>query len=886
MADPLAGALHRGPTGHRPPPGPSDLVAPAAVPEGTRLALGRRPHISTKGYYWSRQAMDGSHPAARASTRRLDELSPGTAIGRYVVEAYLGGGGMGHVYRARDATLDRLIAIKVVRPSLADARAQQRLLDEARAMARIRHPAVVPVFDVGEFEGGIYVAMQFLTGGTLHAWIHAGPRPWRDVVAKFIPIGRGLSTAHAAGIIHRDVKPHNILLDEHGAPLLTDFGIAADVDSGTDTGTRAYGTPAYMPPEQAAGRTVDARADQFAFCVSLWEGTQGERPQEAETRTQGSGWLPTSELHARRRVPRWLSIIISRGLSAAVDDRWPSMAALVDALERGLRRRRKLVLATMAALCTVAVVAVLLARPQRASPSKCDGGADDLTTAWSNATRSRVAWRLTSLPGDYASESTPAVLAALDAYATRWIGIRNATCVATSGGELPAVAADRRGACLAQARVALATVASFAEAVSADRVADLVNAVGTLPPIVACEDDVGLATDIAPPAASQTEEVRAIEGLLARAAAEESAADLEAAEAHTDEALRLARRLGYQPLVARALVAHGKIIVTRRTANGHTDVFDQATYLAIEVGDNSLAIEAFARGVNAKATLGEIAQADAGAAFFEALAKREGPRAAFARPLLQYMLGTAELARGQRDRARARFEVARAELPDVNAGASGELVVVLQGQLLAATSDAEREELGAELVARRGRLLGPRHPRTLEAEYVAGAALSDVKRGRVTIQKPCALLGDLHPAETALIAECSYEILWRSLVWDFQGDAIQAGERVVPLEGPFPTRRLLARAFLALANNQLDAADALLGKIDVASPSAPWWFQLNNVDTMIGKALLARARGIATVRDQWLNAAAELARRELPHSLTFGHRLTAIAWLLSTPAPT
>jgi serine/threonine protein kinase len=151
----------------------------------------------------------------------------GKRVGRYVLDEPIGHGGMGVVYRARDPQLDRELAIKVVLPQASDLRAQDRLLGEARAMAKLRHPSVVPVFDVGATEHGVYVVMPLVGGGTLRDWL-ARPRPWREVATRFLAAGRGLAAAHAVGLVHRDFKPHNVLVDEHGAVAVADFGLASE----------------------------------------------------------------------------------------------------------------------------------------------------------------------------------------------------------------------------------------------------------------------------------------------------------------------------------------------------------------------------------------------------------------------------------------------------------------------------------------------------------------------------------------------------------------------------------------------------------------------------------------------------------------------------------
>ncbi|HEX8111392.1 MAG TPA: serine/threonine-protein kinase, partial [Kofleriaceae bacterium] len=226
--------------------------------------------------------------------RPIAELGPGARIGRYVIERRIGAGGMGVVYAARDSELARDVALKIVRPRAEVDAMQARLRREAKAMARLSHPNVVPVFDIGLHEGQLFIAMELIAGETLRSWV-AQPRPWRSVVALFQKVGRGLEAAHAAGLLHRDFKPDNVVVGPGDEPRITDFGLARELDDragsaaalaeGSDselslitrTGSLA-GTPAYMAPEALLGRQSGAAADQFSFCVSLFEVLHGARP--------------------------------------------------------------------------------------------------------------------------------------------------------------------------------------------------------------------------------------------------------------------------------------------------------------------------------------------------------------------------------------------------------------------------------------------------------------------------------------------------------------------------------------------------------------------------------------------------------------------------------
>jgi len=280
----------------------------------------------------------------------------GTRIGRYEIEYLLGTGGLGVVYAANDPELGRRVALKLLK---VDPRAatgsQERLVREARALARISHPNVVAVYDVGVFEDRVFVAMELIVGRDLRTWLAVKPRGWREVIDVFRAAGRGLAAAHAAGLVHRDFKPDNLLVGDDGRICVTDFGLARGaepdisvdalpiVDSAdplvsplTQVG-QIVGTPAYMAPEQHQAIGADARTDQFAFASSLYEALFGKRPYDGKNYSELRKAVITGQLRPVPRqiaVPRTLVPIVLRGLATRPGDRWPSMAALLDALER------------------------------------------------------------------------------------------------------------------------------------------------------------------------------------------------------------------------------------------------------------------------------------------------------------------------------------------------------------------------------------------------------------------------------------------------------------------------------------------------------------------------------------------------------------------------
>ncbi|MCP3102521.1 protein kinase [Myxococcus sp. K15C18031901] len=296
-------------------------------------------------------------------------LPPGTRLGPYVLRELLGMGGMGVVYAAEDPRLGRRVALKLLRPARGGSQQErrERLLREAKAMARLSHPNVLPLFDLGSSDGRDFLAMEWVEGTTLAGWLRERERPWREVLALFLEAGEGLAAAHRQGLVHRDFKPSNVLVGRDGRARVTDFGIArwessppGAHDTGASSGDAAWdaeqtaltregmspGTPAYMSPEQRRGLPVDARSDQYSFCVALYEALHGERPGTTSPRP------PTAK---RPRLPRHVREALTRGLSPTPDARYPSMEGLLRALATAPRRRGRWVGGVLAVSVLVSV---------------------------------------------------------------------------------------------------------------------------------------------------------------------------------------------------------------------------------------------------------------------------------------------------------------------------------------------------------------------------------------------------------------------------------------------------------------------------------------------------------------------------------------------------
>jgi len=296
----------------------------------------------------------------------------GRTVERYQVVRAIGAGGMGIVYLAEDTQLHRKVALKFPRAHAGDE--QARMLGEARAMARLAHPNVVTVFEAGTFDDQMFVAMEYVDGITLAQWLRGARRTWREVLAVVCDAGKGLAAAHAAGLVHRDFKPDNVLIDRDGRARVTDFGLAHAVEASGEASPG--GTPSYMAPEQLAGATGDARSDQFSFCVTLHEALFGQRAVSATATTVVTvhGGARVLAPASGGGVPAWLRRALERGLAADPAARFASLDELLRALAPPRRSRTALVLGAAAglAVCGIAL-AVAFARSGDGAPVRSCG---------------------------------------------------------------------------------------------------------------------------------------------------------------------------------------------------------------------------------------------------------------------------------------------------------------------------------------------------------------------------------------------------------------------------------------------------------------------------------------------------------------------------------
>lgn len=542
---------------------------------------------------------------------------PGMDLGRYVILATLGQGGMGVVFRAYDKELDRAVALKALHQSEEEGSASgapMRLLREAQAMARLSHPNVVTVHDVVVLQKRVCVVMELVEGVNVREWLKTTPRrPWKQVVEVFRAAGEGLAAAHDAKLIHRDFKPDNVLVGQDGRARVTDFGIArlaAEGSAGESTpagpptelpptaggesqtpgvgatqtpaggfvtvggGTlmgdaitregQVVGTPRYMAPEQFDKRPADYRTDQFSFGLALYEALYG---QHAFAGTRASEWLE----HARRgevrppppgsQVPPWLHRILVRALAAEPDARFASMRELTEALghDPSQRRNRLLVGVGVAAALGLALVAAVQVTRTRAQ--LCSGSMDRLAGVWDPSRREAVhaAFAATGLP--FAEDSFSRAALVLDGYTRQWVAVHQDSCEATRvRGEQSDQLLTLRMACLEQRLKAVSAATELFARADPATVGKAKQLLDDLPRLDTCSDLTALTARLPPPEdPAVATEVERIRSELTRANLLAVAGRVKEAGGVARAALSDAEKTGYSPVVAEAEAALGVV---------------------------------------------------------------------------------------------------------------------------------------------------------------------------------------------------------------------------------------------------------------------------------------------------------------------------------------
>ncbi|MCX4242170.1 serine/threonine-protein kinase [Paraliomyxa miuraensis] len=537
---------------------------------------------------------------SRGRTRRRDvsgrwraegELPSGSRIGRYVVLYRLGRGGMGVVYAAYDQQLDRKVAVKVLRSrSTSESGSQEsqgRMLREAQTLAKLSHPNVVAVHDAGFVDGRMFVAMDFVEGETLRRWLKTKPRTLKEVMGAFLQAGEALVAAHAADIVHRDFKPDNAIVGRDGRVQVLDFGLArlqsdtpAEGEPRVDTQGpriegataapqgRRQGTPAYMAPEQFDRDKVGPAADQFAFCVSLWEALC-DRPPYPGKDDELIANIKDGRLQEppRGKLSGHLRKLLRRGLQADPKARYPSMRALLSDLSRdpGRRWRR----AGLGAAVVVLMGASAIGYAQLTSDGPvCTAASERLRTVWTDEARTNVAATIGGVSRGHAEHTRDATLEALDGYARRWMDAHTDACEATHvRKEQSEALLDLRMACLGQRLEDLGDAITLLSEADADVVDHALAIVDGLPTVASCGDVMSLRErQPLPRDPERRQQVELTRAAVGHAQALERAGKVDQAVVAARTALRRAEELEYPPLRAHAGLALGAALEAKGEA--------------------------------------------------------------------------------------------------------------------------------------------------------------------------------------------------------------------------------------------------------------------------------------------------------------------------------
>jgi tetratricopeptide (TPR) repeat protein len=669
-------------------------------------------------------------------------------IGRYRVERIIGAGGMGVVYEAHDPELDRRIAIKLLRP---DSRVpaeelRNRLTREARAMARLSHPNVINVYEIGTYGEQVFVVMELVDGCTLSAWLREAPRSWREIARVFVAAGEGLAAAHAQGVVHRDFKPDNVLISRDGRICVTDFGLArleregeageATAATASPAGSVTYsgrlaGTPGFMAPEQMRGEPTDARSDLFSFCAAMYGALYETPPYAGHNLTELIATTECGKLEPPRRAvgPSEYRRALTRGLAPRPDDRPRAMAELLAVLRVDPIARRRRRLLAGAALVVVAGVGLVVVKQQRRIQA-CRGADARLAGIWDAARKARIRDALTAAG---APSSVPAVAAKLDEFAGAWVTMSTQACEAQLRGSESAALFDRRTRCLddrmSELRAATDLLATADQQVATHAVA----LVGALPELERCADSTHLLiSDVDPPRPSERAEYDRLRDGISHLMALEVAGKTDEQNALASALMEEARRFGNLSLQAEAEWMRGVAALRRGRNDEALAAMHRAALSAERVRNDDLVHRAWEYVAYLDLVQGRLEEGVSWAHYADAVAERLKLSGALRSFTLSYgVVMLARLGRNDEALAEARQALALAAQRPAN---DGQALRAEQARSNLATAlfdlghFAEALPIEREIYERDVRQRGRDHPSTIGDESDLASSLAEMGR--------------------------------------------------------------------------------------------------------------------------------------------------------------
>jgi tetratricopeptide (TPR) repeat protein/predicted Ser/Thr protein kinase len=794
---------------------------------------------------------------ARAEKALFGAAAP-AKLGRYVLLDHKADGGMGVVYAAYDPELHRKAALKVLHPRRQwDHRAHERLIAEARALAKLDHPNVVKVHDVITQDDQVVIVMEWIEGSTLAVWERERARSWRDVVGVYSQAGQGLAAAHGVGVVHRDFKPSNAIIGADGRVRVLDFGLARlaepgavsasqhgeepepsssseDVEATSLTATGdVVGTLAYAAPEQITGDTATPGSDQFSFGISLHRALEGVAPfvggdPEALVKSIRSGRIATAA--EARALPKWLRAIVSRTLAAEPQARFPSMAELLAELARprGWRRwRTPLVVSGCAAIAALALVT----RPGASDPlADCDRGAAEAGTVWDMVGHARVGAALGIVTSPDASTIRKQILRGLDDYRDHWVASHRDACIAHRRGDQSDTLFDRRILCMQKRLGDLRAAVGVLEQLDAASANNAIDVVARMPSVAECADAQSLQADTAPPSdPAQRKAVESVRTHISQAMALHRAGHSSEALTAASTAIEEAERSGYPPVIADAALTHGRIQLARAQTGEAIPSLRRARDVALRQRQLAVAVEAAARELYAEGMVNpDVISARRQAEIFIPLSEGlSGDH--FAGPLLLSNIGNVYMAAGNRAEATRYFQKAHAALAGI-AAPDLELTCI-DSNLAMVTADADtRESLARGVWERLRRELGESHLETLDALYRLGRLVTEPAKALPLLAQACTSYETFHPELTwpRILCESNRAFLAGEL--GDHAEELRLYEEIISVAAGSTDADVVARATLAAGYARLQKGDAIgavatLQQVVNANARSPRWFE-------------------------------------------------------------
>jgi tetratricopeptide (TPR) repeat protein len=899
-----------------PPSGGSGPYASGGVP----TLAGTDDGVATLG-----PTSGGGELETSAGQLRSDghEAAPaaGEHIGAFIVQRVLGTGAMGVVVLARDPELDRPVAIKLLAPHYGNGEvARQRLVREAQAVARLSHPNVIAVHQVGTHGDRVYMVMEYVDGGTLRQWLHAQPRSVAEILGVYRQAAHGLAAAHAAGLVHRDFKPDNVLIGLDGRVRVSDFGLVtpsgdSSGPSGppiggsdvrlTQTGA-VLGTPAYMAPEQFAGLPVDARADQFAMCVALFEALYGVRPFSGDNVGQLYAAIAGGRMVSPTRtdVPASVHGAVVRGLDVEPDARHPSMQALAAALvavaPAPVRAGPPVALAVGGLVAVLAVAGGLglwlwrgadppvspVVSPPVAEAGSDDGGVNEgadtgaalagcpdedapLPGIWDPARRESLRRAFAETGYALAGEAATRTIQAADDYTAAIAALRRQACAKSHPTDDPQVA-QLGAACLQDAATALGGVTDgLIDSPSIERVNVAADLLDALPVVGDCADAETLAVRPAEPTDAQLPQVQRARRLMWTVAVMMQAQEVKVATETLETAKQAALPAAYLPVAAELQSMEGTLRLVKQDMRGAETLLREAIQTAVRAehpaAEADAAIGLLRTVGHDPARLDEALQIVAQAR--DALARARAPHVAWA---LETSVAALYEASGRVSDAEASYSRALQTLTEMDPPKDSDRAYVLTRRAaslraLGRLTEAEKDyEAALSLYAK---VLGDAHP--LRVGALVGYATLLMQMGR--FPDASAQVDEAQRLLEAAGTDLGFgvEVMWlRASVAEQLGtpadvvaaleDAVRRYERTPSLR--IPRAHLMMRLGAALLRTgQAEEADEALAKAVTA---------LDVVKAPMDAAAILRMRGEAAFAMGEL----EIAERRLAAALQLTER--------------